>query len=74
MPKSPFAHYWNLLMNPYGIRPAENVRYSIGIYFPNKSSSKEPMERPPLLPLSTITLYVISCNHGFTDPHDLRIR
>ena len=48
IPKRPFAHHWNLLMNPNGTRPAGNVRYSIGFYFPNKSSSKEPMERPPL--------------------------
>ena len=35
-------------MNPNGTRPTGNVCYSIGFYFPNKSSSKEPMERPPL--------------------------
>ena len=69
MPKSPFAHYWKHSTNPYGIRPAENVRYSIGIYFPNKSSSKEPMEIPPLLLLLTTTLYVISYNHCFIDTH-----
>ena len=60
MPKSPFADHWNILMNSNGTRPAENERYSIGIYCPNKSSSKEPMERPPLRILSTRTLYVVS--------------
>ena len=60
MPKSPIADHLNSLMNSNEIRPADNERHSIGIYCPNKSSSKEPMERPPLQILSTRTLYLVS--------------
>ena len=69
MSKSPFAHGRKLSTTPYGIRLAGNVCYSIGLYFLNESSSKEPMELPPPLLLLTTTLYMISQNYCFIDTH-----
>ena len=76
MPKSPIADHLNSLMNSNEIRPADNERHSIGIYCPNKSSSKLSTERPLPSILSTltpyavgcvITLYVVRCHNGFAD-------